>query len=64
MQEIVPKACEFISTSEYTHSIIIFNKAFLKVLHEITSVAVLPLLLHVQALNCQGIMKYFYLVTF
>lgn len=60
----MPKACEFIFTSEYAHSIIIFNKAFFKVLLEITSVAVLPLLLHVQALNCQGIMKYFYPVTF
>lgn len=61
---MVPRACEFISTSEYTHSIIIFNKASFEVLLEITSVAVLPLLLHVQALNCQGIMRYFYPVTF
>lgn len=61
---MVPKACEFISTSEYTHGIIIFNKASFEVLLEITSVAVLPLLLHVQALNCQGIMRYFYPVTF
>lgn len=64
MQEIVPKACEFISTSEYARGIIIFNKAFFEVLLEITSVAVLPLLLRVQALNCQGIMRYFYPVTF
>lgn len=55
---------DFISTSEYTHSIIIFNKASFEVLLEITSVAVLPLLLRVQALNCQGIMRYFYPVTF
>lgn len=64
MEEVVPKACELISTSEYGHSIIIFNKIFFKVLLGITSIAVLPLLLRVQALNCQGIMKYFYPVTF
>lgn len=64
MQEIVPKACEFICTSEYGCGIIIFNKALFEVLLEITSVAVLPLLLRVQALNCQGIMRYFYPVTF
>lgn len=44
---MVPKAREFISTSEYTHSIIIFNKAAFEVLLEITSVAVLPLPLRI-----------------
>lgn len=60
---MVPKARKFISTSEYTHSIIIFNKVSFEVLLKITSVAVLPLLLCVRALNCQGIMRYFYAVT-
>lgn len=61
---MVPKAHEFIFTSEYIHNIIIFNKASLEVLLEITSVAVLPLLLRAQGLNCQGIIRYFYPVTF
>lgn len=61
---MVPKSREFISTSGYTHSTIIFNKASFEVLLEITSVAVLQLLLRAQAFNCQGIMRYFYPVTF
>lgn len=61
---MAPKAREFISTSEHVHGIIIFNKDSFEVLLEITSVAVLPLLLCAQGLNCQGIMRYFYPVTF